>query len=59
MKKTRYRTGNDYMGSGGDVKQDVGKPLMNSYASTIQVDYDKRLFIPGTFIIAKQTREAE
>ncbi len=59
MKKTRYRTGNDYTGSGGDVKQDVGKPLMNSYASTIQVDYDKRLFIPGTFIIAKQTREAE
>jgi hypothetical protein len=54
MKKTKYRSGLNYMGTGGDVNTDIGKSYSNTYATTITLDKEMRLLQPGTMALALQ-----
>ena len=54
MKKTRYRSGADYMGTGGDINTDVGTRKNNTYASTININTNLRMLKEGTVALALQ-----
>jgi hypothetical protein len=47
MKKTKYRTGHDYIGTGGDVNSSIGKKKNLTYESTINTSNNQRLLKPG------------
>ena len=52
MKKTRYRSGKNYVGTGGAVGTDIGKNTVGSYGSTVVLDKRAafKLFKPGVLI---------
>lgn len=59
MKKTKYRSGLNYMGTGGDVNTDIGKTYANTYAQTIVLNTKMRLLQPGAVALALQKFDGE
>ncbi len=53
MKKTKYRSGKDYVGTGGAVGTDIGISTTGSYADTVVINKNNlRLLKPGVMINA-------
>lgn len=54
MKKTKYRSGVNYLGTGGDANTDIGRRYANTYAQTIVLNKPLRILLPGAVALALQ-----